>query len=118
MTSPLAPAALETLPRTAASDVKKHGWRGVMQTVSHHGKVLVTNHNAPEAVILSTSEYRAMVAAIQAAQAHVPATLDALRKRFDERLASLNTDDAGDRLRSLMNQPLQLEGKLKAGSSY
>lgn len=118
MASPLALAGLETLPRTAASDVKKHGWRGVMQTVSHHGKVLVTNHNAPEAVILSTSEYRAMVAAIQAAQAQVPATLETLRKRFDERLAALNTDDAGDRLRTLMNQPVQLDGKLKAGSSY
>src|SRR5690606_32437774 len=65
----------DTLPRTPASDVKKHGWRGVMQSVAHHGKVLVTNHNTPEAVILSTAEYRAMVEAVRAAQAQVPNTL-------------------------------------------
>ncbi|WP_293777264.1 type II toxin-antitoxin system prevent-host-death family antitoxin [uncultured Oxalicibacterium sp.] len=118
MSLPVTPDLLDTLPRTPASDVKKHGWRGVMQSVTHHGKVLVTNHNAPEAVILSTSEYRAMVAAIQAAQAQMPATLEALRKRFDERLAVLNTDNAGDRLRDLIGQPLQLNGQVKAGSTY
>lgn len=118
MALPLAPDLLDALPRTPASDVKKHGWRGVMQTVSYHGKVLVTNHNAPEAVILSTSEYRAMVAAIQAAQAQMPATLDALRKRFDERLAALHADDAGDRLRNLIAQAPQLDGQIKAGSGY
>src|SRR5690606_32441797 len=108
----------DTLPRTPASDVKKHGWRGVMQSVAHHGKVLVTNHNTPEAVILSTAEYRAMVEAVRAAQAQVPNTLDNLRQRFDERLAVLNQADAGDRMRALIQQAPALEGKLKAGSSF
>lgn len=118
MTQPIALDTLDALPRTPASDVKKHGWRGVMQSVSHHGKVLVTNHNAPEAVILSTSEYRAMVEAVRAAQAQVPATLENLRKRFDKRLAVLKEQDADDRLRALIGQAPRLEGKVKAGSGY
>jgi len=118
MAPPLAHDTLSDLPRTPASDVKKHGWRGVMQAVSHHGKVLVTNHNTPEAVILSTSEYKAMVEAVRAAQALVPDTLDALRRRFDERLAALDAPDAADRLRTLLGQPALLDGKVKAGSGY
>ncbi|GGC02797.1 hypothetical protein GCM10007205_09960 [Oxalicibacterium flavum] len=117
MTQPILDT-LDALPRTPASDVKKHGWRGVMQSVTHHGKVLVTNHNAPEAVILSTAEYRAMVEAVRAAQAQVPATLENLRKRFDERLSVLNEADAGERLRALIGQAPRLEGKVKAGSGF
>jgi hypothetical protein len=55
---------------------------------------------------------------VRAAQANVPSTLDTLRKRFDERLASLNDDDAGDRLRALISQPARLDGKVKAGTGY
>ncbi|GAB7541641.1 type II toxin-antitoxin system Phd/YefM family antitoxin [Cupriavidus sp. 8B] len=118
MALPVTTDLLGELPRTPASEVKKHGWRGVMRTVSHHGKVLITNHNDPEAVILSTREYTAMVEAVRAAQANAPATLEALRKRFDERLASLDANDAGDRLRALASQPARLDGKVKAGTGY
>jgi PHD/YefM family antitoxin component YafN of YafNO toxin-antitoxin module len=89
-----------------------------MRTVSHSGKILITNHNDPEAVILSMQEYTTMVEAVRAAQANVPSTLDTLRKRFDERLASLNDNDAGDRLRALIGQPATLSGKVKAGTGY
>ena len=109
---------LNQLQQTPASALKKTGWRGVMRSVAQHGKVLVTNHNDPEAVILSTQEYSALVDALRAAQAQTPAALQALRRRFDERLAALDAADAGERLRTVMQQAPQLDGKLKAGSSY
>jgi prevent-host-death family protein len=109
---------LEQIPRTPASDVKKHGWRGVMRKISDNGKVVITNHNDPEAVILSAREYSAIVEALQAANAQAPSSLAALRQRFDQRLAALDADDAGERLRALVGQPAKLGGKVKAGSGY
>lgn len=110
--------ALEDLPRTPASDVKKLGWRGVMKAIDRKGKVVVTNHNEPEAVILSTEEYGAILQALQAAGARNESALDTLRQCFDERLASLQAADAGDRLRMLMQTPALLGGKVKAGAGY
>ena len=93
------------LPRTPASDVKRLGWRGVMRTVGREGKVLVTNHDQPEAVILSTDEYQRLMQAAEGAQAQQDAALDTLRRRFDERLAALAEDDAADRLRAVLGAP-------------
>lgn len=118
MANPLAMERFDALQRTPASDVKKHGWRGMMRVVARHGKVVVTNHNTPEAVILSTSEYQALVEAAQAAQTQVPDSLEQLRQRFDARLATLDADDAGERLHTLAAQPARLGGQVKAGSGF
>ena len=118
MPMPLLTDTLEDLPRSTASEVKKHGWRGIMRTVADSGKVLITNHNDPEAVILSIREYTAMVDAAKSGKGHTPAVLQILRKNFDERLASLDADHAGQRLRDLMGQPAELGGKVKAGTGY
>ena len=107
--------ALEDLPRTPATDVKKQGWRGLMKTVGRIGKVVVTNHNTPEAVILSTAEYDAIVVALREAASRDDPALEALRRRFDARLAALDAPDAGDRLRGLMRAPVRLNGEVKAG---
>lgn len=109
---------LEDLPRTPASDVKKLGWRGVMKAVARKGKVVVTNHNEPEAVILSAEEYGSIMRVLHEATSKNESALDALRHRFDERLASLQAADAGERLRSLMRGPAKLGGKVKAGASH
>ena len=92
-------SAVQSLPRTPASDVKKLGWRGVMRTVGREGRVLVTNHDQPEAVILSTDEYQRLVQAAAANQGREGDALAALRRQFDERLATLAAPDAGARLR-------------------
>ncbi|TWI03541.1 antitoxin Phd_YefM of type II toxin-antitoxin system [Luteimonas cucumeris] len=110
--------AIEDLPRTPASDVKKLGWRGVMKTIGRIGKVVVTNHNEPEAVILSAGEYDAILQALHEAGSRHESALDELRQRFDERLASLQSVDAGDRLRSLMRAPVRLGNKVKAGTGH
>ncbi|MBA4741076.1 MAG: type II toxin-antitoxin system prevent-host-death family antitoxin [Azoarcus sp.] len=116
MTRASDPGDIDTLPRTPASDVKRLGWRGVMKSVGRAGRIVVTNHNEPEAVILSTDEYAAMVRAL--ARSSDEAALEALRHRFDERLAALEAPDAGDRLRQLARAPARLEGRVKAGSGY
>ena len=110
--------ALDRLPSAAASSVKKDGWRGMMRALATEGKLLITNHNQPEAVILSTAEYTRLVEAAQAANQAMPDPLVTLRQRFDERLAVLDHDDAGDRLREVMRSPGLLGGKVKAGSTY
>lgn len=118
MALPLYLDPLDDLPRTPASDVKKLGWRGVMKSLGSIGKVVVTNHNQPEAVILSAAEYDLILRALQQAAAKDGDALDALRLRFDARLASLQDDDAGDRLRRLMDGPARLRGEVRAGTGY
>ena len=109
---------LAQLPRTRASDVKKLGWRGVMRTVGRAGKVLVTNHDQPEAVILSTDEYQRLMQAAAGAQAQQDAALDTLRRRFDERLSALARPEAADRLRAVFDAPAALQVAVKAGDSH
>ncbi len=118
MTLPLRLDAIEDLPHTAASDVKKLGWRGVMKTIGRRGKVVVTNHSEPEAVILSVQEYDAIMRALRDADSRNESVLDVLRERFDERLASLQAVDAGERLRAVIRGPARLDGKVKAGASH
>jgi hypothetical protein len=109
---------IKALPRVPASDVKRRGWRGVMWTLREEGAVMVTNHNRPEAVILSADAYTDLLARAQQAESRVESDLTLLRHRFDKRLAALDTPDAGDRLRSVMRSPAKLRGKVKAGKTY
>ena len=114
----LSPSAVQALPRTPASDVKKLGWRGVMRTVGREGRVLVTNHDQPEAVILSTDEYQRLVQAAAANLGRQDDALDALRRQFDERLAALAEPDAGTRLREVFGQAPALDGQVRAGQTH
>ena len=113
---------MDLLPHTPASDVKKLGWRGLMKSVGRTGKVVVTNHNQPEAVILSAEAYGAITQALQQAadqaaeQADAP--LNALRQRFDQRLAALQAADAGERLRAVVRGPAKLHGQVLAGTGH
>ena len=109
---------IEDLQAVPASDVKKRGWRGVMRTLRDEGIVLVTNHDEPEAVILSPKEYAGLLEIAGQADARAASELDALRVRFDARLARLRAPDAGARLRSVMRSPARLRGKVKAGAGY
>lgn len=106
------------MPRIPASDVKRRGWRGVMRTLSEEGVLVVTNHDRPEAVILSAHEYADFLDKIRQAESRTESDLALLRRRFDDRLAALRAPDAGDRLRSVMSRPARLRGKVKAGKTY
>ncbi|GIX24218.1 MAG: hypothetical protein KatS3mg122_1449 [Caldimonas sp.] len=105
------------LHRTPASDVKKLGWRGVMRQLQTQGPVLITHHRQPEAVILPVQAYAELLARAQQAAEPAEAALEALRRRFDERLSVLNAAEAGERLRGLMDGPARLHGEVQAGAS-
>ncbi|MCV6903049.1 MAG: hypothetical protein NTT76_10085 [Achromobacter xylosoxidans] len=120
----MAPSALLAEPvarllAKPASSVKKDGWRGVVRSLAAgDGKLVVTNHDQPEAVIMTVAEYTRLTDALRAAQAAAPDPVEALRRGFDERLAALTAADAADRLRSIMDSPGPLAGRVKAGSSF
>ena len=78
----------------------------------------MTNHNEPEAVILSVDHYAALITRADRDSDRVESELEALRTRFDERLAALQKPGAGSRLRSAMRRGPRLRGKVKAGTSY
>src|SRR5271170_309776 len=78
---------LAKLPRTPASDLKRLGWRGMMNAMRSKGKILVTNHDEPEAVIIPVTEYEALLRLAEQSEAQTELALANLRQSFDERLS-------------------------------
>src|SRR5437667_10492134 len=91
---------LANLTRTPASDLKKLGWRGMMTALRSKGKLLVTNHDEPEAVIIPVAEYDALMQLVKRSEAQTESALAGLRKSFDERLSVLQGRSAATRLQS------------------
>jgi hypothetical protein len=110
--------SLSKLPRTPASDIKKLGWRGMMNSLRSNGKFLVTNHDQAEAVILPIAEFVALMQIKEQAEAQTEAALAGLRNSFDERLSVLQGQTVADSLRSTVRGKAKLQGKVKAGSGY
>jgi PHD/YefM family antitoxin component YafN of YafNO toxin-antitoxin module len=117
-TQPGHEAGLQQLPRKPVSDVKREGWRGVMRSVDSAGRLLMTNHDQPEAVILSLQEYRLLTEQAARAQRDNQDKLDRLSRAFDAELAVLQQPGAGDRLRGAFDAPLGLNGEVIAGRGY
>ena len=121
MAAPAKPPAflpLAKLPRTPASDVKKLGWRGMMNALRSNGSLVVTNHDEPEAVIIPVAEYDAIMQLVEQSQAKTETALAELRRTFDERLSVLQDRSTITRLHSTMRGHAKLGGKVKAGSGY
>lgn len=91
---------------------------GVMNTLRSKGKLLVTNHDEPEAVIIPVAEYDALMQIVAKSEAQTESALDELRRSFDERLSILQDRSAADRLQSAIRGGAKLGGKVKAGSGY
>ncbi len=108
---------LADLPRARASDLKKLGWRAIMNALRIRGKLSVTNHNQPEAVILPVAEYDAIRQIVERSEVQTEAALAGLRRSFDERLAILQDRSAAARLRTHIRSRAKLAGKVKAGST-
>jgi PHD/YefM family antitoxin component YafN of YafNO toxin-antitoxin module len=89
-----------------------------MRTLAAERAVLVTNHGQAEAVIVQPEAYADLLEKVERAESRIEADLEMLRRRFDERLASLTAAKAGERLRSVMRGKAKLGGKVKAGTSY
>ena len=109
---------LAKLPRTPASDLKKFGWRGMMNSLRSKGTLLVTNHDEPEAVIIPVDAYDALIQLVEQSEARTESVLLDLRASFDKRLSILQGQSAATRLRATMRAPAKLRGKVKVGESY
>ncbi len=114
---------INELTHTTASSVKEH-WRKVMQEVRDQRMVVVTNHNEPQAVIVSIEQYRALQARVEALEASLEELRDQapglaeLRAGFDQRLAVLQQAQAGSSARDLLRSPARLGGQVKAGTGH
>ncbi len=109
---------LGALQRKPVSDVKREGWRGIKRSVDAAGKLLMTSHDQPEAVILSLQEYRLLTELAAHAQRDNKNKLQRLSRAFDAELAVLKQPAAADRLRGAFAAPLRLKGKVIAGRGY
>ena len=109
---------LTKLPRARASDLKRLGWRGMMNALRSKGKLLVTNHDEPEAVIIPVAEYDDLMRLVEQSEAQTESALAGLRQSFDERLSVLQGRSAVTRLQSTIRGRAKLGGKVKAGSGY
>jgi PHD/YefM family antitoxin component YafN of YafNO toxin-antitoxin module len=109
---------LAKLPRAPASDLKKLGWRGMMSALRSKGKLLITNHDEPEAVIIPVAEYDALMQLVEQSEAQTESALAGLRRSFDERLSVLQNQSAATRLQSTIRGRAKLAGKVRAGSGY
>jgi len=89
-----APVAAAAAPTTAftATDAKKEFGR-VLEIVLRGGRVLITRHDQPKAVVLSMDEFTALTQATER-------TLETLSGRFDALLAGLQTPRARTGLRA------------------
>src|SRR5882757_5521520 len=109
---------LAKLPRTPASDLKRLGWRGMLNALRSKGKLLVTHHDEPEAVIIGVAEYDALMQLVEQSKAQAESALAGLRRSFDERLSVLQGRSATTRLQSTLRGHAKLGGKVKVGSGY
>jgi PHD/YefM family antitoxin component YafN of YafNO toxin-antitoxin module len=90
----------------------------VMKGVGAAGKLLMTNHDQPEAVILSLQEFRRLSELADSALRDKERQLEQLSQAFDADLAVLKQAGAGGRLRKAFGAPLALKGKVIAGRSF
>jgi len=90
----------------------------MMNTLRSTGKLLITNHDEPEAVIVSVAEYDALMQVVEQSEAQTESALTGLRRSFDKRLSVLQDRSAAGRLQSVIRGRAKLGGKVKAGSGY
>jgi PHD/YefM family antitoxin component YafN of YafNO toxin-antitoxin module len=115
---PVTDEPLARLQRKPVSDVKREGWRGVTRIVDAEGKVLMTNHDQPEALIMSLREYRRLTDLAQRVERDQQLGLEQRTRAFDAELEVLKQPDAGDRLRQAFGAALALHGEVIAGRGY
>lgn len=104
------------LEKTPASDVKAKGWPDLMRKVAKRGAVVVTNHNHPQAVVVSAEEYQRLVAQASGAStaAQRAQSLQQLQAEFDAHLAVL---DDGTALSRALGRPGRRGLKITPGQS-
>lgn len=92
------PKRLESQPSISASDVKKRGWKAVSTLAREKGPLVVTNHGQAEVVVIDAARYQAMLDRLEATD-----PLEALKRRFEQRLERVDGAVAGDALADAIN---------------
>ena len=69
-------------------------------------------------MILPVAEYTAIMNLLREAAARDEASLESLRRKYDERLQWLDAPGAGDVLDGLFDKPLGLNGKIFTGTEF
>lgn len=102
-----------------STDVKT-GWRRVMKDVRENGPVVILNHKEPEAIILSPEEYRKMKAVVDSVEQGNSNTLQELSRRFNQKLAILNSPDTVSKVNNLFSTDIETKRvtRPKAGRSF
>jgi prevent-host-death family protein len=77
---------------TMTSTEAQNGFGRVLDTVARGGRVTVTRHDTPQAVVISAEEYQALTRGERD-------DLDSLTAEFDALLARMQTPEAGEALR-------------------
>ena len=108
---------LDQLPRQTASNVKNK-WREVVRQVRETGSVAITTHSAVDMVLIDAATYEQLTAHAAALKAREQAMLDQLAADFDQRLASLQRPDAGDKAAAVFASKGELARKPRAGTAF
>ena len=108
---------LEDLPRQTASDVKNK-WREVVREVREAGSVAITNQSSVEVVLMDAQAYRALAASAVALRERETVVLEQLSAQFNQRLASLQAPDAGDKAAAVFQRKGRLSKRPKAGTAF
>jgi len=116
---PYAPSrAVDQLPVTTATALKDKGWRRVMADVRREGRLLVTHHDTPQAVILPPEEYERLARLAQEAADRRNTRIEALKMRFRKELECLQEPGVDEIFDKLMLNPSKLGGRVIAGEGY
>ena len=109
--------AVANMASASAGDVKKLGWRKIVDRArANAGRLKVTNHAQAQAVVMTVEAYEALLAEGRRRRPPEEEALAALRTRFDEQLARLESPAAAAGLREAIDAG-KLHGKVKAGQS-
>ena len=105
----MANSYIDDLERVQASDVKKRGWRGLLERAqtSVAGAVLVRNHARPEGVLMTVAAYEQLRQA--ANDSGGAADLQALSEDFARRLDVLRTPQGDASLREALQTALDFD---------
>ena len=117
--SPSEPQTQDGKPSVSASDIKKLGWRGVLDLArKSEGQLSVTNHDRFEGVIMTREAYDALTRKAREQESVLAKSLQNLSAQFDDRLSSLQGPQGAARLRAAIDSKARLRGKVKAGASH
>ena len=100
-----------------SSELENESWKSLAREISQHGAIVVTDHDQPVAVMLSVEVYEALARLARREQARVAQKIAELNARVDQRIALLNTPDARRALDAFMDEPVVLNGEVRAGTS-